>query len=192
MFQSALIEEIKCCPPHLTFVFLAFRRPKAPPVPKAQPSSGKGAAATTSTAAPKAPPVQLDLVPERMAKKSSATPSSSGKGTLDDDLDQQVKQTAHTRTSSLLEGIDLSDIDKSTLASDFQVGHHMSLLLFFVLMPDISSGARLALPIGVAPESAFDCMQSSSDSIPVSFCFSFISLTNVFHLFSRSPTFFSP
>ena len=97
----------------------------------------------------------------------TATPSSSGKGTLDDNPDQQVKKTPQARTSSLLEGIDLSDIDRSTLASDFQVGHHGSLLLFVVLMCGISSGARLALPIGVAPESMFGCMQSSLDLIPI-------------------------
>ena len=180
-FNPCLPKTIKRHLPNLTSVFLDPRRPKPPPVPKAQPSSSKGATATASTAAPKAPPAQPDPVPEHVVEKPSGTPSSSGKGALHDDLDQQVRQTAHTRTSSLLEGIDMSDIDKSTLASDFQVGRHVSLLFFITLMSNISSGARPALLIGVAPESAFDCMQSSSDSISVSFyswlmCFAYLAV----------------
>ena len=104
---------------NLLFALHIFRRNKAPPVPKDKPSSAKGAAATSSTAAPDASAVQAGLAPERTTEKSTATPSSSGKGTLDDNLDQQVKKTLHARSSSLLEGIDLSDIDRSTLASDF-------------------------------------------------------------------------
>ena len=74
---------------------------------------------TTLTAAPDASPVQTDLAPERTTEKSTTTPSSSGKGTLDDNPDQQVRKTPHACTSSLLVGIDLSDIDRSTLAYDF-------------------------------------------------------------------------
>ena len=151
----------------LLFALHILRRNKAPHVPNAQPSSAKGASATSSTAAPDASPVQAGLAPERTTGKSTATPSSSGKGTLDDNADQQAKKTPHARSPSLLKGIDLYDIDRSTLTSCFQVGHHVSLLLFVVLMCGILSGARLALPIGVAPESMFGYMQSSLDLILV-------------------------
>ena len=61
----------------------------------------------------------------------------------------------------LLDEIDLTGLDQNTLTDDFQVCKHVS---FSLLSPIISAGARPALPIGVAPESMFDCLQSSIDS----------------------------
>ena len=107
-----------------------FRKDRAPPVSKTNPSSAKDVPATSSTAAPDVSPVQADIAPERTTAKASPTPSSRGKDAPDDNLNQQVKNPPQARSSLLLEGIALSDIDQSTLASYFQVGRHVSRFLF--------------------------------------------------------------
>ena len=93
--------------PSSTYFFPScFRRARAPSVPKANPPSTKTTPTTSSTAAPEASPIQTDLAPEHTAADTSPTPSSRGKGVADDNPNRQV-----AGSSSLLEGIDLSDID---------------------------------------------------------------------------------
>ena len=90
----------------------------------------------------------------------SLTPSSLQKDGGEPPVDSapQVVPPPNPSTSTargLLEEIDLTGNDKNTLTEDFQVGNHVS---FFSFPLVISSGARSALPMGVAPESMFDCM----------------------------------
>ena len=86
------------------------------------------------------------------------------KNTADGDSTRQVVNPSTSHPSLALEDVDLSDLDETTLSADFQVGRHVSLFPYF---PITLSGARSALPMGVASESMFDCSQSSLDSISV-------------------------
>ena len=120
---------------------------------------------TTSAAAPATSSVQKDLALEHDNTGTTPDPSPRGEDAADGDPTRQVVNPSTARPSSAFEDVDLSDIDETTLTADFQVGRHVSCFPFILLT--ISSGARPALPMGVDPESTFDCTQSSLDLIPV-------------------------
>ena len=142
--------------------------------------SGKTSAPSAPAVNQPAPsPAPLSKGKDQDGATASLTPSSLQKdgGETPVDSAPRVAPTTNPSTSTargLLEGIDLTDLNQNTLTDDFQVCKHVSFLLSFLI---ISAGARLVLLIGVAPESMFDCVQSSIDSNSVlsnfAFCFSF-------------------
>ena len=66
----------------------------------------------------------------------------------------QMAPSSSTRPEHTFDNIDLSGLDETTLTVDFKVGKHVSIFYFDFTLG--LSGARSALPMGIAPESMLD------------------------------------
>ena len=128
----------------------------------------KGAAPSAPTmaqpaAAPASPPKGKDTVQDGATSSLTSPSPSKEKGEPAVDSGCLVVNPLNPLSAipcSFLEGVNLSDINETTLTADFEVGRNMSFYSFHYM----SSGARSALPMGVAPKSMFGCMQPSIDS----------------------------
>ena len=74
------------------------------------------------------------LVPEHADTDAAPGPSLRGKDAADGDSTRQVVNPLAARPSSTFEDVDLSDIDETTLTTDFQVGKHVSRFPFAFLL----------------------------------------------------------
>ena len=139
---------------HSTFYYA--RRVVRPPIPSAKAPTPS----VSPLSQPAASPAPSSKGKEHDGATASLTPSSLQKDGDEPPVDSapRVVPPPNPLTSTargLLEEIDLTGIDQNTLTEDFKVGYHVS---FFSFPSIISLGARSALPIGLAPESMFDCM----------------------------------